>query len=211
MAKIDWSNPLSRVYQQGIDRVVVYHGDYPGEPWHGVSSLGESYNTPDSSIYQDGLLIQKVHRLPVFSASVESYSEPDILKRCMGMFDNRLGLTITGQKIKPFHFTFRTKIGDQLSGLNHYRVHLVYQATCSDPGTKFETIDEKSNVVSKNYSITSVPIEIPGSAPSSHLYIDSRSIHPDALLLIEDQLYGTEGSDPSMIMPEDLMEIIAGV
>lgn len=209
MTRLVWGDNGSRLYEIGVDRGVVYHDEYPGEPWTGIMSVSEKNGTTITPHYLDGMKVFQISTLPEFAADVVSISEPDLLRRCVGESEISNGLILTNQRVQMFDFTYRTLVGNDLEGVDHgYKIHLVYNAMSGPPDRNYVSIADNPNVLQKTWSVQTVPERITGAVPTAHVILDSRKIDQSMMLQIEAYLYGSETSDPQMLTPDDLILIL---
>jgi hypothetical protein len=57
------------------------------------------------------------------------------------------------------------------------------------------------------WDLYTVPVPTTGLKPFSHLVIDVAPAHPDNITALEDLLYGTVSTDPSLPPPEDIIAL----
>ena len=209
MVEVDWGNPLNRTFEQGIERVMVYTNDLGGEPWHGVSRIEEKKGINVKKVHNEGILVSVVPLRSEVELSIEAYSEPKILKQCMGSKILPIGITVSSQRQKPFDLTYRTYVGNGIDDQNFYKIHFVYNSICLDPGSNHSTMSRSSEPGQRTYEIHTVPEFINGLAPSSHLVVDTSMVSIETIRDIENILYGSETSSPTMIRPEELMDMLS--
>lgn len=209
MSRIDWGVPGTRLFEIGVDRGVVYHGEYPGEPWSGISSIDEDSKTDIKSTYLDGLKVFQIATVPEYNAKITSYSEPAILRRCVGDLTLSSGLTLTNQKIKSFDLTYRTRVGNDLIGSDYgYKLHLVYNAMSEPPSKQYETLSKSDDVMKKSWEISTVPVPNSVGVPTAHMTLDSRLTDPTKLTEVEAYLYGSNTSEPMMLSVSAIFELL---
>ncbi len=176
MTKLVWGNLLDRVYKVGVDRGVVYSGGN-ATVWNGLTSVKE--NTVDSELtdgyYNGDKYIQE--RTPEgFSGTIEAFTYPDQVDNPYTKFD----------------LTYRTMLNVG------YEIHLVYNVRASSKNVERSTFQAQAEAALFGWDISSVPVPLADVRASSHLIINSNDVLPGILSALEDTLYGTESTAPSM-------------
>lgn len=182
MSRLSWEE--ARNYESGVDRGVYYASDGSAEVWNGLVSVAE--NTEDISVrvrWLDGRKIVNLRRENSFSAVISALSVPSLFLRAMK---------------SEFGFSYRVMTA------TGYKIHLVYNALSALGERQFNQ-QESLNPVNVNIYTRVVPI--PEAIPSAHLIIDSETTHLDALTAIEDILYGTEGENPRLPLPDEIFDL----
>ena len=193
MSRITWGAAGERVYESGVDRGVLYVGAEPGVPWNGLTSVTETTIGGESrSFYVDGHKYLVVPSAEEFSASISAFTYPDIFGVCDGTHQPRSGLFLTHQRRKPFGFSYRTRVGNEITGDQGYKIHIVYNAYAAPSERTNNTLGDSAEPLSFTWEITTRAPLMPGYAPTSHLVIDSRKTEPEVLSVIEDILYGND-------------------
>lgn len=193
MPKLEWNTSGTRFYEAGVDRGVLYVDGKPGVPWNGLTSVNESPTGGDATPYYiDGVKYLNTPAGEQFEATITAFTYPDLFAECDGTYQPRSGLFITQQRRKSFGFSYRTKIGNDLSGDFAYKIHIVYNALAEPSERSNQTITDESDPADFSWKITTKPPAMPGYRPTSHVVIDSRTTDHVVLELVEDILYGTE-------------------
>jgi hypothetical protein len=179
MAKLEWDKIQERIFEAGVERGVLYPLDGPGVPWNGLVSINEKTSREIKSYYLDGVKYLD-HFVPgAYAAQIQAFTYPDVLDAILGIQEFVSGVRVHDQRAGMFHLAYRTLIGDPLEGLDlGYKLHLVYNLTANPSDS----------------SLTSMW----GIRPANHLSFDSRYTNPAVLEDLEDQLYGTDTTDPTM-------------
>lgn len=210
MARITWNNAGEKFYETGVDRGVLYvDGDeVPGVPWNGLVAIRETpsgvTNTP---YYIDGVKYLNTSTHEEFEATIEAYSSPVEFDLCDGTSHILNGLYITQQARKAFGMCYRTKVGNDIDGIDHaYKIHLVYNALASPTEQNNFTLNDSSDPNIFSWSITTIPTPISGYKPSAHFIIDSTKISAHLLYYFENIIYGSPTTAPRL---PTIQEIIA--
>jgi hypothetical protein len=105
-------------------------------------------------------------------------------------------LFATQQRRRPFSFSYRSKIGSHIKGLDHgYKIHIVYNALAEPTSHSHKTLGEDNEAFNFSWNIKTRPPIVEGFRPTSHFVIDSRDTPEELLKLIEDMIYGTSEID----------------
>lgn len=210
MARLTWNAVGERYYETGIDRGVLYvDGDeIPGVPWNGLVSIKETptgvVNTP---YYFDGIKYLNTSTHEEYSATIDAFSSPEEFDLCDGTAYVLNGLSITQQARKKFGLCYRTKVGNDIDGIDHaYKIHLVYNALAAPTIQNNNTLNDSTDPNIFSWSITTVPTPISGFKPSAHFVIDSTKISPHLLYYFENIIYGSATTNPRM---PTIQEIVA--
>lgn len=192
--RLKWGEIGDRFFEAGVDRGVLYVGTQDGVPWNGLVSVSESPTGAEAEpYYVDGVKFLNYRTSEEFEATVEAYTYPDEFAVCDGTASIVNGLSATQQKRKPFGLCYRTKIGNDVDGVDHaYKLHLVYNAKVSPAEKAYTTVGASIEPDNFSWAITTTPPLLRDRKPTAHFEIDSRKTTPHLLARIEDVLYGTD-------------------
>lgn len=228
MTALKWGESRNRTYEQGLDQGVLYPSTGPGVVWNGLISLEEIHAEQEAEDeYLDGVKFKTSLTPADFEAKLTAITVPKEFKPCEGNLELYPGFYAANQPRETFGLSYRTLIGNQASGTEYgYKIHLVYNAIAFAEEVEYETIDKKSNPLIRKWEIKTIPYhkrdyiwfstednynlshEHFGFRPVSHVVVSSRSADPQSLSLLEDVLYGTETTDPTLPAPSEVIEII---
>jgi hypothetical protein len=196
MVALSWGDTGQRFFETGIDRGVLFVRD-KAVPWNGLISVSESPSGGEANpYYADGVKYLNMASREEFEATIEAYGAPPEFDACLGIV-NLGGLSLSGQVREPFSFSYRTRIGNDVDGLDHgYKIHIVYGAMAGSSEVQNQSLSESPEPVKYSWEIKTVPQAIEGFLPSAHFVIDSRIIPADLLADLEQVLYGSLISDP---------------
>lgn len=208
MAKIVWGGVGERFYEAGTDRGVLYIGN-TGVPWNGLTGVKEKSSGGDPQpYYLDGFKYNNVAAAEEFEATIEAYSSPREFAVCDGSVSLGNGLYVTQQRRQKFGFSYRTRIGNDVDGLDHgYKIHLVYEALAAPADRDYGTINDSLEPLQFSWDISTLPKVLPGIRPTAHFVVDTREAPADVLAELEDILYGTETTSPRLISPTELAKL----
>lgn len=213
MTRIEWGASGERFYEVGIDRGVLYVPGYDGVPWQGLSAIKENpAGAEPQPYYQDGIKYLNVASSEEFQATLEAFSSPSVFDVCDGVVSPYSGLQLTEQPRKKFGLSYRTRVGNDVDGLDHaYKIHLVYNALAGPSSKEHVSLSNNADPLVLSWGITTVPERLSGVKPTAHLIIDSRNTNPALLLEIEDQLYGNDIFDPVLPTASEILAMFAAV
>lgn len=215
MTKLEWGLDGTRYYELGVDRGVLYPVGKPGVAWSGLISVSES---PDGGeaipYYLDGFKYLNMSARTEYQATIEALSAPREFDECDGRRQIAPGLVADQQVRRPFSFSYRNLIGNDVSGSElGYKTHLVYNALAKPAQRKHETLSQGGSPSSISWEITTLPIALDTSMgvryrPSAHLILDSRHIHPLLMAIVNANLYGTSGTVSTLLRPDQIANIL---
>lgn len=214
MTKIHWDGSGERLYETGVDRGVLYKpnnsGVYTnGVPWNGLVSVTESPSGAESSAqYADNLKYLNLTSAEEFGASIEAFTYPDEFAEHDGVANPASGVAVGQQNRKPFGLSYRTKLGNDVHGDDHgYKIHLVYGAMAAPSEKAYTTVNDSPEAITFSWEVTTTPVLVPNLKSTSIITINSTQVSGAALSTLEDLLYGTVGSNPSLPLPAAVITI----
>jgi|SRR5687767_737557 len=209
MARLTWDGRGERYFEIGVDRGVLYPLAGSGVAWIGLISINETISGGEPRPYYiDGTKYLNLLSSEEFAATIEAFSAPAEFGVCEGTVGVHTGLFATQQPRKSFGLCYRTRVGNDISGVDHgYKIHLVYNAVAAPAERNSVTIGDNVDPTKLSWAITTKPPAITGYKPTAHLVIDSRSTDPDILVEVEDFLYGTELDPPTLPTPDELIAL----
>lgn len=203
MTRILWDAIGSRHFHAGVDRGVLYLQNGSGVPWNGLTAVNEAPSGADVvEGYYDGLKFFSKRNVEAFEATIEAYTYPP-------EFDEIDGRTrhIVGQTKKPFGFSYRTLIGNDLDGIDHgYLIHLVYNARVLANSRAHRSMAQNVDLTTFSWPITTTPIPMAGRY-GSHLIIDTRIANDQQVAELEDIIYGSAATNPTLPTAEFIIDL----
>lgn len=213
MSRLIWDETGDRLYETGVDRGVLYSSEAPaGVAWDGLVSVTESPSGGEASAqYSDNFKYLNLISTEELGGTIEAFSYPNEFSVCDGTWSPIPGLFIGQQTRKLFGLSYRTRIGDDLDGIDYgYKIHLIYNALASPTEKAHGTVSDSPEAITFSWSFTTTPVSMGGlSQPTSHLTIDSTKVNATTLSAIEGYLYGTETQAPRLITPVDLLALVS--
>lgn len=210
MTRLQWGNDNERLFETGVSNGVLYDkltGD--GFVWNGLVSISESSDGGTASpVYYDGQKVMDLVGNEDYKASLVAYGAPEVFFQYDGGREIAKGLIATQQPRRMFGLSYKTLIGDPIVGVARgYKLHVVYNCTVSPSTKTYSTINDAPEPPTVSWEIDTVPYSegVTTYKPTAHLIIDSRKADPAKLKLVEDKLYGTASTNPTLITPSQLM------
>lgn len=221
MTALTWDALADRRYETGVDRGVLYLPDEAGVydngyAWNGLTTVTESPTGAEATpTYADNIKYLNLISVEEFGGTIEAYTYPDEFAQCDGSATPEPGVTIGQQRRRTFGLSYRTKVGNALDDELGYKLHLVYGALAAPSEKAYATVNDSPEALDFSWEFTTTPVPvgtIGGTTykPTSILVIDSTKVDAGALADLEDFLYGTVGTDPSLPTPAAVVAIFAG-
>lgn len=209
MTRLAWNVVGSRFYEAGLDRGVLYVDELPGVPWIGLTEVAERSSGGESRpYYLDGVKYLNEVSAEEFEATISAYTYPDEFAQCDGSASARPGLIVTMQRRKKFGLSYRTKVGNDLDGVDYaYKIHLVYNAVAYPSDRGYATLQDTAEPIDFSWDISTQPTTTPGYKPTAHIVIDSRTTAGIVLEAVENILYGTDTTPPRLPSFSELVSI----
>lgn len=216
---LGWDGTGERFFETGNDRGVIYQidsetGKYTnGEAWNGLTAVSSNAGGAEANeLWADNMKYAVLRSAETYGGTIECYTYPDSFKQNNGEADlvNGFGgIVASGQTRKAFGFSFRSKIGNDIDGLDHgYKIHLVYNATVNPTEKGYQTVNDSPDAITMSFEFETTPIKSEAlQNATAHLEIDTTKFTgengPVFLKWLEQQLYGTPAveADPSADPP----------
>lgn len=209
MTTLVWDKPGERRYQSGVSRGVLYPQSGPGVAWNGLTGVEESNDTELKAFHHEGTRYLQTLSPGEFSAKLKAFTYPEEFEEICGEAKPSPGFSLHNQVSQSFHLSYRVHLGDDLAGPERgYKIHILYNLL-ADPETNSYATFTDSGVTPLEFAwtLTGTPPKLLGYRPTVHVSIDSTKTPPEILETLEKILYGTESSDPSLPLINDLVEI----
>lgn len=210
MARVVWDDVAKRLFEVGVDHGMLYtptsHGIYGGGvPWNGLVSVTEKPTGAEpNDQYADNIKYLSIISAEDFEATVEAFTFPDEFAECDGSLEIAPGVCIGQQDRKAFGMAYRTKLGNDVDGIDYgYKLHLLYGMMAAPTEKGYETINDSPEAITFSWDLTSIPVPVSGHKPTAHICIDSTKVDKARLEQLESILYGDDG-DPRLPTPDEL-------
>lgn len=215
--RLDWDKVGERRFETGVDRGVLYtpnvSGVYDtGVAWNGLTTVTESPSGAESTPqYADNTKYLNLVSAEEFGATIEAFTYPKEFAQFDGAVVLNGGVTLGQQARHGFGLSYRTRIGNDLSGTDlGYKLHLVYGCQAAPSERAYATINDSPEAIAFSWEITTTPVAVTGYKPTSLLTVDSTEVSAGTLTTLENALWGTAGTDPRLPLPDEVIGIFAG-
>lgn len=212
-----WDEVGSRIYETGVDHGVLYIPDSQGVydkgvAWNGLYTITESPSGADPNAqYADNIKYLNLFSAEEFGATIEAYTYPDEFCQFDGLGTPTPGVVVGQQVRKRFGLSYRTKIGNDVDGEEYgFKLHCVYGCYASPSEKAYNTINDSPQANTFSWAVTTIPVAVSGLRPTSILTIDSTKVDADTLADLMEILYGAEGVDPALPLPDTIITMFEG-
>lgn len=216
MAKLTWGEAGKRFFETGVSNGVLYvqqkGGTYgQGVAWNGLTQVSESPSGGEANpLYADNYKYLNLMSVEEFGATIEAFSYPDEWKQCDGSAEISKGVTIGQQERKSFGLCYKTIKGNDTEYNDYgYILHLIYGGKASPSEKTYSSVNDSPEAITFSWEMTTTPVAVAGHKPTSVLTIDSSSIEPGKLKKLEDALFGTESTEPKLLLPDEVIALLA--
>lgn len=195
MTKLVWDGMGQRRYETGVDRGVLYLPDGTGVSWNGLTSVEEDEGGIEvEPFYFDGVKYLQVRTSGDYSGTISAYTYPVEFEQFDGLEQVTNGMQLTRQPVtEMFAISYRTRIGNDVEGLDHgYKIHVVYNLTATPSTKSYSTVSDQPEPVDLSWTVSAIPEIVPGYRPTAHVIFDTTKLNPYLVLDLEDLLYGTD-------------------
>lgn len=222
MTRLAWDQIGERQYETGVNHGVLYipngSGAYPnGYAWNGLTTVTESPSGAEANPqYADNIKYLNLYSAEEFGGTIEAFTYPEEFAECDGTAVLFGGLAIGQQSRKAFGLAYRTLIGNDVDGSDHgYKITLVYGGTASPSEKARATVNESPEALAFSWDFTTTKVEV-GTIngvdykPTATIVLNSTTLDADAMSDLIDILYGTEGQDPRLPLPAEVIALFSG-
>ncbi len=215
--KLSWDDTGTREYETGVDHGVLYTPDEAGAyatgvAWNGLTTVTETPSGAEANAkYADNIKYLNLYSAEELGLSIEALTYPDEFLPFDGVANPVPGVYVGQQNRKGFGLSYRTLVGNDLEGNDHgYKLHLVYGATASPSEKAYGTVNDSPEPIAFSWTLATLPVAVTGLKPSSIVIVDSTDpdIDPAALAALETILYGDDGVDPRLPLPDEVIAIL---
>lgn len=217
MAPLTWDQVGEKVFETGVDRGVLYipndSGVYnAGYAWNGLTTVTESPSGAEASPqFADNIKYLNLVSAEEFGGTIEAFTYPDEFGQCDGSAQPNPGVIVGQQGRKSFGLCFRTKIGNDVDGVDYgYKLHLLYGLQAAPSEKAYATINDSPEAITFSWEVTSTPVPVTGLKPTAQIVVDSTVVDADALADLEDLLYGVGATPAALPTPDAVIALFAG-
>jgi len=217
MAPLTWDQVGERLYETGVDHGVLYipngSGIYDtGVAWNGLTAVTESPAGAEASPqYADNIKYLNLVSAEEFGATIEAFTYPEEFGQCDGTSAPAAGVLLGQQGRKTFGLCYRTRLGNDLDGVDYgYKLHLIYGALAAPSEKAYGTINDSPEAITFSWEVATTPVLVDDYKPTSVIVVDSSLVSATDLEDLEEILYGAEGVDPRLPLPDEVISLFAG-
>jgi hypothetical protein len=217
MTVLTWDGTGEKIFETGVDHGVLYipneAGVYEnGVAWNALVTVTESPTGAEANkTYADNIVYGVLTSAEEFGATIEAYTYPPEFEQFDGGVSPTPGVTVAQQARGSFGMSYRTLIGNDVEGQNYgYKLHLLYGLTAAPSEKAYSTVNDSPEMITFSWEVTSVPTNVTDLRPTSVVTVDSTIVDADALAALEELLYGTIGTDPSLPTPDEVIALLGG-
>lgn len=194
MSALVWDKSGTRKFEAGVDRGVLFLYDGSAVAWNGLTACSE--DPADINVeeyYLDGLKYLNRRTPNDYSGTLKALTYPDEFLPFDGLQAADDGIFVTGQSVRnTFGLSYRTRVGNDQSGADlGYKLHVLYNLTAKPDSRTYSTMAATSTAEEFSWTLSGVPVAVPGMRPAVHFIIDSTKVFNGAMLIFENALYGT--------------------
>jgi hypothetical protein len=185
MTRLVWDSTQAPPVKLGLDRGVLYFKNHPVRVWNGLSKVTEK--TDDSTVnegYYDGRKFAQQRTPDSFSATVEAFTYPDELE--------------TGD---VFDLSYRVTLE------TGYEIHIVYNAIAIFQDEVWGSLGFDPTITPFSWDVHTVPVRLDDYRATAHLVINSNHVDVNAMVLLENLLYGTSTTQPEVPPIQEILDI----
>ena len=231
MARLTWDEAAKRLYETGVDRVVLFpmdgtvvtHSDYGnGVAWNGVTGITESPEGADANdIYADNMKYLSLISVENWKGTIKAYTWPRKFNACQGEleFDDgtQMGLFFGQQNHMKFGLAWRTIQGNAVKGDSYgYKLHVAYGLTAAPSEKDHATVNDSPEATEYSWELNSIPDAFASTydengnllAPTSHIVVDSND-NATGYAALENALFGTVSTNSYLPTPDYLATLVS--
>lgn len=213
MPQIEWDSHGQRQFETGVSRGVLYlrSDNWLGVPWNGLTKVDVNSGGLEKRPYHiDGVKFRFDTIGSDFEGSMSAYTYPiEMDTYQLNGTVNLDGLIAHNQVSDYFAMCWRTEVGNDIIGVGYgYKLHILYNVYATMSARSYNTINESPEALEFEWDLTCLPVLGTNHHPTAYFTLDSRMIAPGFMQAIENALYGTHSSDPKLLFPEDIANIL---
>jgi len=165
MAQLKWDKDGERLFETGVDRVVLYpmnsSGVYQkGVEWNGVTGITESPEGAEANdIYADNIKYLSLISKENWKGTIKAYTYPEEFNACMGNAKRNNIRAFFGQQSRTkFALSWRSLWGNDVVGDQFaYKVHIAWGLTAAPSEMDHATENDSPEATEFSWEISSVP------------------------------------------------------
>jgi hypothetical protein len=207
MTTLVWDVVGERRFETGLDRGVLFTRDGSSVAWNGLTEITEKLTREMKSYFIDGIKYLDHPVAGAYGATMKAYTYPDELEPMVGNMAFLPGVVLHDQPMKTFHLSYRTRLGNDLLGVDYaYKLHILYNIMAVPADSTLGTIGEQASAQEFQWELRGTPPTMYGARPTSHISFDSRLLSEARLAFVEEMIYGSDSQDPALLEMVDLLD-----
>ena len=217
MTTVVWDDTGNKKFESGVDHGVLYPLNPStslydtGFAWNGLTTVKEQPGGAAANPqYADNIKYMNLLSAETFAGTIEAFTYPEEFGACDGTNAPFDGLTVGQQARQTFGLSYRSKIGNDVSSDLGFKIHLVYGALAAPSEKDYTTINASPAAVTFSWAFDCTPVNVSGLDPTCLIVVDSTKVDSGALSDLEDLLYGTSGTAPSLPSPDAVVALFSG-
>jgi len=217
MAALTWDDVGDKLYETGVDHGVLYLPDSSGVyntgfAWNGLTTVTESPTGAEPSAqYADNIKYLNLVSAEEFGGTIEAFTYPEEFAQCDGTELPSPGVALGQQIRKMFGMSYRTKVGNDVDGMDFgYKLHLLYGALAAPSEKAYATVNDSPEAISFSWDISTTPVPVTDYKPTSLIVVDSTVVDSADLSALEDLLYGAGATEAALPTPDAVIALFAG-
>ena len=214
--RLIWDQVGEKKYETGVSQGVLYPavgGAYPrGVAWNGLTGVTETPSGAEAkALYADNVKYLSLLSAETFGATLAAFMYPVEFAALDGSAAIAAGVHIGQQSRGFFGLSYKTIIGnDTESDVYGYKIHIIYGAQAAPSEKAYATVNDSPEAITMSWTLTTNPVVVTGFKPTASLVVDSTLVPDDKMLALETILYGAEGVDPRLPLPDEIAALIGG-
>ena len=209
--RLVWDEAGKRFFETGVKNGVLYvqkeDGAYEnGVVWNGLTKVDEKPSgAEETPLYADDIKYVVFYSNEEFKANIEAYTYPEEFEQCDGSAELEAGIKVGQQARRSFALVYRTAIGNDIQGQDFgYKLHIIYGAKAAPSEKSYTTVNDSPEAITFSWELSTTPVQVEGLKPTASVTIDSTKCDPAKLKAIEDKLFGTENTEPTLLLPDEI-------
>jgi hypothetical protein len=214
MPPLTWDDVGEKVYETGVDHGVLYLPDVAGVyntgfAWNGLTTVTESPSGADPNPqFADNIKYLNLTSAEEFGGTIEAFTYPEEFGQCDGTALPHPGVAVGQQGRKMFGLSYRTKVGNDVDGVDYgYKLHLIYGCQAAPSEKAYATINDSPAAINFSWAITTTPVPVTGYKPTALIVVDSTIVDPADLTALETLLYGQAATEAALPTPDAVIAL----
>lgn len=215
-SRIVWDQVGERVFETGVEKGVLYLFDKAtkaytnGVAWNGLTGVTESPTGAESTpMWADNVKYVTLTSAEEYGFTIEAFTYPDEFGVCDSTAELVKGASIGQQTRRMFGFSYVTKIGNDVDGMDSgYKIHLVYGAMAKPSEKARKTVNDSPEGLTFSWECDTTPVPVTGFKPTSEVTIDSTNVDKEKMTAIENIIYGSTTAAARLPLPDEIKTLL---